>query len=367
MKSKNRQRFLFVQLGEQFPEYLIQNLKWVEDVFKEFEIAVVVDNAKNQEFVESLGFEGFLYQRSRTVDTLINTTKHDKHFREGFWHFTIDRLFAICEYVICKSNVNIIYIESDVLLLPNFPATELFADNVISWTRYNHLRDVPSLIHIAEQSSAEFLRTALTRIFEKYPGSTDMSALRLVEEEFAEEVMLLPTMVKGFENEHLVSRDEFQKCSRIANTEGVKFNGIFDGAVIGMYLTGQDPRNSYGLVRFLNSQLLNRDESYVDLNEVKFRMKGTRLFMMKESKSEVEIYNLHIHSKDIALFSTKALSHLHKLVIHSKKNKEYHRFKFFIFVDLVLVNIKQRTFIRFTVGFFRYLWRLISSRFMGRI
>ena len=76
-----------------------------------------------------------------------------------------------------------------------------------------------------------------------------------------------------------------------------KYNAIFDGAAIGQYLGGIDPRNtsSKNTVGFINETCI------IDYSKYKFEWcKNKPYIIIKDIK--YEIINLHIHSKNLKLF-----------------------------------------------------------------
>ena len=74
------------------------------------------------------------------------------------------------------------------------------------------------------------------------------------------------------------------------------FEGIFDGAAMGQYLGGIDPKNKSGnTIGFINETCL------VKYNVYKFIWKDGKPYIKIDGK-EVPIYNLHIHCKDLKKF-----------------------------------------------------------------
>ena len=80
-----------------------------------------------------------------------------------------------------------------------------------------------------------------------------------------------------------------------------KFNGIFDGAAIGQYLGGVDPRNIPGdTCGFVNETCVIKYDKY----KFKWLKKGSHYFPHIEiNNAMIPIHNLHIHSKTLEKFS----------------------------------------------------------------
>ena len=357
----NSNYFLFVNLGKDLPTYLIRNIEWVKRTFGDHKVLVVVDEPINLLKLANIGVTGYRYKRKKSVSNLLQGLTLDHAFRKGFWQLTIDRLFAICDVVENLGLSSVLYIESDVLLLPNFPLNDVWSLKGLAWTRYNHLRDVPALIHIETPAYANLMSTELLRLFSFNSDLTDMSALHALAETNKEIVNLLPTIKEGLENENLVTRQELRRVSRIIYSNGDSKEGIFDGASIGMFLTGQDPRNTYGFTMYLNPELCLPNESYLNLNQAKFEQELDRLYIRSPGGKRIEIYNLHIHSKNDEAFFVSTEKFLANLINRANLGTTYLEFKPKIFLTLLRENYQQGTLIRYCYGLIRFLFRVIKK------
>jgi hypothetical protein len=78
------------------------------------------------------------------------------------------------------------------------------------------------------------------------------------------------------------------------------FPFIFDGAAIGQYLGGIDPRNQHGDTRgFVNETCVIKYDNYrIWIEEID----GFRKPFIEIEGVKVPIFNLHIHSKNLAGF-----------------------------------------------------------------
>lgn len=357
----NSNYFLFVNLGKDLPTYLTKNIDLIKRTFGDHKVLVVVDEPINLFKLSNIGVTVYRYERKKSVSNLLHGLTLDHAFRNGFWQLTIDRLFAICDVVEKLGLSSVLYIESDVLLLPNFPLTDVWSLKGLAWPRYNHLRDVPALIHIETPAHAELMSSELLRLFSSNSDLTDMSALHALAETNKEIVNLLPTIKEGLENRNLVTRQEFRRASRIIHSNSDSEGGIFDGASIGMFLTGQDPRNTYGFTMYLNPELSLPNESYLNLNQTRFEQESDRLYIRGPESKRIEIYNLHIHSKNDEAFFASTEKFLANLIKRANLGTTYLEFKPKIFLTLLRENFQQGTLIRYCYGLIRFLFRVIKK------
>ena len=113
-------RLVLVHLGAAQAEHLWLNMKSILKRFPKIEITFISDRYHQQLPVDSrVSF--FQYQRTEVDRTILTNLEHDSKFRSGFWHFTIERFLALEQYHQRFPWSKVLHIESDILLLPNFP------------------------------------------------------------------------------------------------------------------------------------------------------------------------------------------------------------------------------------------------------
>jgi hypothetical protein len=107
--------------------------------------------------------------------------------------------------------------------------------------------------------------------------------------------LYLPVAVNGYDG--LIRRDIAGNSESVGITENFAlFNGIFDSAPLGMWLLGQDPRNHLGrIVRYRELP-----ESYIQPQQVQINFDETKNTLY--INSQVPIFNLHVHSKEVKYF-----------------------------------------------------------------
>ena len=114
-----------------------------------------------------------------------------------------------------------------------------------------------------------------------------------------------------------------------------------------MWLTGIDPRNSYGLLELFATEKLIFDNSFVDPSAYTIKFSENDGLYFESGKQKIYIYNLHIHSKSKKIFSRNWSKEISHLTLLSHKNKKHTKFYPMIFARLVLENFTKGTFLEF--------------------
>jgi hypothetical protein len=213
--------------------------------------------------------------------------KLDFKFREGFWKYTLQRFFAIGAFHKECPNRSVTHIESDVLLMPNFP-WQKFADlKKLAWLKVNSAIDVAAIVHFPTLYKTQKLLEEISRLSRLNPGTNDMRVLHeaaITLEQFHE---YLPSLTSS----------NYQKHENFSATQERSLNhfgGIFDPLNLGLWYFGQDPKNSFGMrKRYVGD--LSHDVNPIDSG---LSLKTGKL----SDKNGTSIFSLHIHSKYLPLF-----------------------------------------------------------------
>jgi len=350
--------FLFVVLGGHIPEYFLANVRRIEQLFSKANIVIVFDSEANIPKLVGIKAKLFQYQSDKATRELLENSDLDKRFRNGFWIHTSNRLFAICQAVEKMNITNVIYLENDVLIFSNFPVKYFVELKKVAWTRFNHIRDVPAIIYIPNGKAAKFLRSSLLKEYRHSHLNTDMTAMSNVAKSFPKHFVILPSLLPEIENVNYKSDKALMENCQLRKNP--KFGGIFDGAVLGMWIAGQDPRNSYGLTKYMDSALVRKDESFVDPGRCKWVFRDGMLFFALPN-SFVPVFNLHVHSKDLRLFQNSSEKFLEKMVERANTGSAYARFSPSVLFFLLVDNFKSRTLLPYFVGMLRYVLRNVMN------
>lgn len=280
---------VFVHLGQSQCSHLWENLRRVESIWPNLDVWVILDEPKNISKARKLGMNVFEYGVPNLGGKKMS---YKKEFRNGFWHFSRLRLNALFAFHAAYPNKQILHIESDVLLLRNFPF-EFFAKlKKIAWMQISEGNDSAAIIFLPSLEKTNWLEDMLEIEVTATPEVNDMKALWDIRSKYPHEVKLLPI---------------------ITSDESIQ-NGVFDSAALGMWLTGEDPQNNFGITR----RLINRfDIEKLERHVSPFDIRDNQLFL--SGAPDLFVFNLHIHSKDKRLLSDKAEVQLKKLISLQRK------------------------------------------------
>lgn len=224
--------------------------------------------------------ESYNYEEKNTLS--------DKHFRNGFYCLTSLRLFYIYEFMNKYSISNVIHLENDVLIYYNCDENlkNIIDDNYLYLPFDTYKRNVCSIMYIPNKNIYK-------QILDNYDFNiSDMFNFSLIKEK--------TNLIKHFpifiQNENLTEEQNF------VSTNSNLFPFIFDGAAIGQYLGGIDPRNdpSY-TIGFVNETCVINYSKYKVWVQYNDNEKTKKPFIIIND-IVVPIFNLHIHSKNLQNF-----------------------------------------------------------------
>lgn len=301
-----------VQLGNPPKAYFWKNLDHLRRFQPNDEIYVISDLKEVISKAQQKGFKGYQYVIPESLIDLFSRHSFSKKFRNGFWQYSALRLFALIDFCESGEERSVLHVEADVLLLPNFPFATISIQKKLMWFNFNNDRDIASLIWIPSRKQASWMRTELFSIFSEDAKMTDMSALRKLSLKAHEEVCYFPSKPKSTTPRIMNSYLDYSVNN---SPEILEDQGIFDGASIGMWLTGEDPNNHRGVLR----RLKHLSDGPIDLRNVKFKVIESNLYLVDQN-TFVPVYNLHIHSKNKHLF-TKNGKHILRLYVFLSNKK----------------------------------------------
>lgn len=212
------------------------------------------------------------------TDNFDKNFKLDSKFRNGFWKHTSKRFFLIYEYMKMCNIENVIHLENDVLLYSDMDYE--FEDKIYI-TMDSRDRCIPGIVYIPRYN-------LLTKLIENYNFSkNDMVNLGTFYKNAKDIIKTFP-----------IIDNSIDKC--IYNENYEVFNSIFDGAAIGQYLGGVDPRNiRKDTVGFVNTTCVIKYNKY----EFKWIKKGEYSFPHIEINNKlIPINNIHFHCKNLKKF-----------------------------------------------------------------
>lgn len=267
-----------MHLGPAKVRHLWENIKRMKRLYPDKTITVIYsDNSHKRNIIRS-GAQPFLYRTSSEDEDLLSGISQNRLFREGFWRFSLERLLALeAWHSSSRIDLPMLHLESDILTFKNFPFEELGKSEALSWIQVTETHDVSAILYSPSIEKTTWLARSIRQELIRNPSLTDMTILNQIRQKNPDSVRLLPSL---------------------SNPAVEEFQGIFDGASLGMWLTGRDPRNDFGIIR----RHLKFEDAIDQAGEAEYLLDNELLFHKDESGS-YPIYNLHVHSKRLNLFS----------------------------------------------------------------
>lgn len=223
------------------------------------------------------------------IDNTYNSysiVNHDRNFRDDFFSRTSSRFILINSYAVKSQLESFFHIENDVAVLQNMsPARNVLCDSKFDTAIVidNTIRCVPSILWFRNNISTKRLSDFI------YHNNflDDMQNLARYYHMFKDKVTNLP----------IVPFNYFDKQSPSINYGNMydDMMTIFDGAAIGQYLYGTDPKNN--LTKDTNSGFINETCS-INYSNFNFSKTKKQHFLVHNSQT-IPILNLHMHCKNL--------------------------------------------------------------------
>lgn len=280
---------VYVHLGPNLPKHLELSLNRHKNLFPTQDLVLIT--SQDQHFELPFSIQQFKVNTDDLEAELFSQMSQelDFDFRNGFWKYTLQRFFALGEFHEVNSKRALTHIESDVILMPNFPWQKFSEFKKLAWLKVNSEIDVAAIVHLPTLNKTRALLKEISRLSRLNPGTNDMLVLHDAAISLKLSHEYLPSVTA--DNAYIPD-----KLGSSADESLSYFGGIFDPLNLGLWYFGQDPKNSFGLrKRYVG------DSSH-DLNPTR-----TRLKFEKDSLSDnrgTSVFSLHIHSKYLPLFES---------------------------------------------------------------
>ena len=256
-----------------FQKYIVDNIQQLLKLG--FNVHVITEN----KFFKFLNFDNIKKIDTNKLNINFNKkSKLNKKYRNGFWNNCSKRLFLLYEYMKRDNIQNVIHLENDVLL---YNKMNYNFENKVYLTMDAENRCIPGIIYIPDYklfdnliNNYDYTKNDMINMSNFYKNNTDI--------------------VETFP----IINDSIEKC--IYNKNFNIFNSIFDGAAIGQYLGGVDPRNKKGnTIGFINETCVIKYNNYTFkwIKEDKFKLP----YIIIDDKL-ILVNNLHIHCKNLKKF-----------------------------------------------------------------
>ena len=278
---------VYVHLGPNLPKHLFLSLHRHLMLFPKQELVLITSH--DQEFDLPHSIQQFKVNCYELQADLFNemAAKLDFNFRNGFWKYTLQRFFAIGEFHKVVPNRSITHIESDVLLMPNFPWDSFRENRKLSWLNVNSELDVAAIVHFPNLEKSIRLLNQIEILCRINPGTNDMLVLNECAINLGDHHSYLPSLTSQV-TRHGKSLSNLQK-PRLDS-----FGWIFDPLNLGLWYFGQDPKNSFGL----RTRYVGDDSHNLDSKKTKLKFRDGVL----TDGNGTLVFSLHVHSKYLPLF-----------------------------------------------------------------
>ena len=287
---------VFVYLGTTVPKYVTSNMRQVANRFPKYDLVFIGDDSKSCKKVSDLGFKTWQSPDPESAWELNRySLSHNPNFRDGFWFKTLARFFALNEFLKTSPKNSCLLIESDVWVSPTFPMDKFEnADFEIAYPLTTAKQGVASTMFVKSQLEMQHFLGFATAEVRRNPNSSDVTILAEYNKNFPERVLVLPS---GPTNK-LAYNHGFQDLEPYLMSKQTPFqNQIFDGSTWGQFLTGEDPRNSWGF------RLIYHVQQHHAVNPSFFNFKHAQEKLIASNQGvEYVINSLHVHSKDTRVF-----------------------------------------------------------------
>lgn len=280
---------ILIHIGDVFPEYINDCISQLKKY--NYKIHLIID----KELFIFLNMDNniILSDINEYIDDYFINYKnnYDSNFRNGFWLSTTKRFFILKNYAIKNNILNFLHIEYDVLLYTDLSIFCNFLHNTtddMSVVIDSNNRCIPSIMWFRDSEILIKLSEFILKnsndndmgiLFKFFNDNDNVSNLPLIPDINLEDVL----NVKN--NTNIIYSNYFEKSK-----------SVFDGAAIGQYLGGVDPRNnSNDSVGFIN------ETTIFDVSKFKYIWISNEPYMVYNDMV-IKINNLHIHSKKLKKF-----------------------------------------------------------------
>jgi len=329
---------VYVHLGSIPNSYLGDAIQRSLSIFPNIKHTLILDDLDS--VVINPANVNLVKNSSEVLETETINRNVDLDFRKGYWNYTLERVFAVLDYQIKNNVKDLLHVESDVILLPNFPLDSLQTCKYIHWCEYGEGHDVAALLHIPSSLEANVIQKQMISILKVKPSLTDMQLLFSTRSK-VREVRLFPSR-------------RADECNSEPSIESVYCDCfpedyIFDGLTYGMYITGQDPRNHYGGISIGDNSPFESGGTHINPRKFSWSFEEPGLLVAKSLCCEKTflLQNLHVHSKNRKLFKPEWQRELSKLVGFANERNRVRFFSSRVFYGMLKDAIKDGKFLLF--------------------
>jgi hypothetical protein len=313
--STEKPILVFVHLGPRKVNFLEANISRIRKLFPDVKIVVIYDEQSSHLTNVIHGVDFFEYKRELNLERHLQFNPVIQRFRQGFWQFTLERFFALTQFHKSIPASSIVHLESDVLILPSFPIDKFSTLKSIYWSRFNESKDVAAILFLPNLEESMWLESELVNQLKLDSRHTDMTVLSKIAHLYPERIQILPSIDKS-RNSKLLNKanNEVKNDFGLISQQLDYFEGIFDPAAIGMWLCGMDPENYHGKLVLHSRSFIETGDSFIDPGGAGYQIDSFGGLYIRSERGLIPIHNLHVHSKDIKIFSKNWITEIRKYI-----------------------------------------------------
>lgn len=330
-------KIAYVYLGDsELPKYVLENLTNTHSKFPHIDFIFISDNPKSISLVKNLGIQVWRCSNQANLNSeAMNSMSHPMEFRSGFWFNTLARFFALEEFMESSGEKEILQIEADVWLSPNFPFAkfESFTKG-LAYPMESAGRGAASVLYVGSIQAIRDFNIFCKNELGSLPDATDMTLLGSYCENHPDRVFVLPSgkntmFFKDFTPSYI---------SLEGSSHASYFGGIFDPLTYGMHLFGIDAKNHRGILKLFGDVPIH----VLAIRSLEFDLINHEIFARQGSEL-TPIFNLHIHSKNLKIFRNKSSEGEMRKLIAMRKPVEVNRIAWRVFWLMGLRKVKKST------------------------
>lgn len=315
---KDAEDLYFVFVGDRLPEYVPSAIRLAQK-HSGMRVNLLANHVavpkRLRGIVNIYPIESFY--DATVFDKAVKNINSDHEFRNGFWLRALERFFILAQFARVHNLRSFFHAELDQLL---FNAGQLVR-NIESTDR----KGLFFPFHSSESGMASVfycndilaLDSLLEFAIKESNYANEMQLLAGWARAYPQMMHALPTMintVKQYPDSELVNKSQ---------PTVHEMGGVVDAAQLGQWVGGEDPRNTpihqFPVTKFVDTPNAHRLERS-QLEQMKFHLTTSgSLVAQVMDEAQVEVYNLHLHSKVHSYLLSKT-SGLNWLLLNANGN-----------------------------------------------
>lgn len=310
-----RLNVLQVHLGGSLPSYLYEQIRQTRAFNPGLPVFLLLNRDTDADMAELDRLDVTVVRKEaiatcRNHKDFLRRNRFSRRSLGGFWLHTSERFYAIESFLESCGLRNVVHMENDVMLYVNLESIlEPLRARCprIGITMDADTRCVPGFVYIRDRTALSTMNGYMVRNALR-TTKNDMRALaKYMNAAAAGDCSALPVIPTGYRASHRLVNLEGEEGRKSWYDESFPaFGGIFDAAALGQYLGGIDPKISTGDTRGFISETAVYDPRELGLKWLVEN--GLRRPFGSIDGKDFAVFNLHIHSKRLADFSSLAKS-----------------------------------------------------------